>query len=207
MKCNSCSLEIPPEFSHAITNNFCPRCGKTLMDETTQELMVGLAEALKVMSDPISIVSWLMSNYTLKKIGEYEPVVTKQNNKVVKRAVSAEPETKYNSIIEQIHKSSGLDKSKTISSKKVLEDREGGSSKESLVTMGPETSDDEDVYSQEESLDSVDEIDEMMTSTANIQGSNKSLDLVVQEIKMKQAMAKDNILGGALAKNSFSRSS
>lgn len=207
MRCSSCQEEIPPTWSYAVVKNFCPKCGGTLMDETTQELMEGLTSAMEKMTDPIAIVSWLMSNYTLHKIGEYDPVITKQNTKAVKQA---EPEAKYNSIIEHIHKTSGLDKSKKLSSKQVIEDREGGSKyKESLVTMGPETSDDDDGemdYSND--MDPfTDEVDEMMLPISNMPSSNKSLQSVVQEIKMKQATAKDNILSGSHEKNGFSRSS
>jgi predicted RNA-binding Zn-ribbon protein involved in translation (DUF1610 family) len=206
MKCNSCQEEIPPTWSYAVVKNFCPKCGGTLMDESTQELMENLTSCMEKMSDPIAIVSWLMSNYTLKKIGEYEPVVTKQNNKDNKVVTRVEPEAKYNSIIEHIHKTSGLDKSKKLSSKQVIEERGGASAhKESLVTMGPETEDDMDSSNDVDPF--TDEIDDMMMPMTSLPSSNKSLQSVVQEIKMKQSIAKDNILSGSPAKNSFSRSS
>lgn len=203
MFCNSCKLEIPPEFSHAITNNFCPRCGKTLMDEQTQELMTNLSQAMQQMSDPIAIVSWLMSNYKLQKIGEYDPVITKQ----VAQKVQQDPkqESKYDSIIAHIHKASGLDKSKNISSKQVIDERESSAYKESFVEAGPELDSEEEAQSTEDysSNGEVDEIDEMMSSPQT-QGNN-SLQNVIQQIKAKQISAKENILSGTPSKNSFTR--
>lgn len=45
------------------------------MDETAQELMTDLAEAMERMpSDPKGLAGWLLSNYRLRKIGSGEPV-------------------------------------------------------------------------------------------------------------------------------------
>lgn len=202
MFCSSCKLEIPPEFSHAITNNFCPRCGKALMDEQTQELMTNLSQAMQQMTDPVSIVSWLMSNYKLQKIGEYEPVITKNNKQVITPQKEEVP-SKHADLIAHIQKMSGLDKSKNQSVKSLMEKSESQTGQETLISMGDEPDDASGIDYQ-----APDEIDELMNSgvSPNFITKNESIDSIYESMRMKQLEAKQNVLGGGTpSKNSFTR--
>jgi len=206
MFCSSCKEEIPPTWSFAVVKNFCPKCGGRIMDEDTQELMVGLTTAMQQMSDPIAIVSWLMSNYKLQKIGEYDPVITK-NNKQVITSQKEEVPSKHSAVIAHIQKMSGLDKTKNQSVKSLLEKSESQTvGKESLVSMGNEP-EDASGFNQEVP-DEIDEIDELMNSGVlpNFTTKNESIESIYENMKMKQLSSKQNVLGGGSpGKNSFTR--
>ncbi len=74
MKCNSCTAEIPPAFVNAIAKNECPGCGEAIMTASDKELMDELKEAMARMpNDPEGLAGWLLSNYSLHKIGSAEP--------------------------------------------------------------------------------------------------------------------------------------
>ena len=75
MRCSSCGVDIPPTFTAVLQRNECPACNGPIMDETAQQLMVDLAEAMERMpNDPKGLAGWLLSNYRLRKIGDGEPV-------------------------------------------------------------------------------------------------------------------------------------
>jgi len=70
-----CGIEIPPTWVAALNSNICPSCGEPIMDDGAQELIKDLAEAMKQMpNNPQGLAGWLVSNYRMQKIGEYEPV-------------------------------------------------------------------------------------------------------------------------------------
>lgn len=74
MKCDSCSVDIPPAWVNVIAKNTCPNCDGPIMTEDTIELMVGLKSALEQMpNDPQGIAGWLLSNYRMQKVGTGEP--------------------------------------------------------------------------------------------------------------------------------------
>ena len=99
---------------------------------------------------------------------------------------------------------SSKDKSKNITSKQVIEDRNSNTYKESFVSLGPETETDDNSSIENYASSDVDEIDEMMTDIP-VQNNNV-LQNVIQQIKSKQHAAKESVLsGGSPAKNSFTR--
>jgi len=74
MKCISCSAEIPPAFIHSIQSNICAGCGGPIMNDESQQLMQDLADAMTRMpNDPQGLAGWLISNYSLFKIGDGSP--------------------------------------------------------------------------------------------------------------------------------------
>lgn len=74
MKCQNCNAEIPPAFVHAIQTNTCAGCGGQIMCEDDLQLLTELREAmLQMPNDAVGLSGWLLSNYTLKKIGAAEP--------------------------------------------------------------------------------------------------------------------------------------
>ncbi len=74
MKCDSCSVDIPPAWVRIIAGNVCPECQGSIMADETIELMAGLKSALEQMpNDPQGIAGWLLSNYRMQKVGTGEP--------------------------------------------------------------------------------------------------------------------------------------
>ena len=118
------------------------------------------------MTDPIAIVSWLMSNYKLHKIGEYDPVITKNVKQVTSKqeepkSKPEEPKSKHSDIIEHIQKMSGLDvlKNQTVKSLKEKSEAQGG--KETMVSMGDEP---DDAVGDSGYMSDPDEIDDLMNT-------------------------------------------
>lgn len=71
----TCNADIPPQWVNAIQRNECPGCGEAIMDDASKELLTELREAMtKMPNDPEGLAGWLLSNYTLRKIGAAEPV-------------------------------------------------------------------------------------------------------------------------------------
>lgn len=78
MRCKSCKEDVPPKFTHALSVNVCPLCGKEIMDEKLQEILGELKIALSDAKDYMNEVEdWLLSNYSLKRIKENEVLVDK----------------------------------------------------------------------------------------------------------------------------------
>jgi len=74
MKCDSCSVDIPPAWVKVISSNICPECNGPIMADDTIELMSGLKSALEQMpNDPQGIAGWLLSHYRMQKVGTGEP--------------------------------------------------------------------------------------------------------------------------------------
>lgn len=75
MRCISCDIDVPPQWVACIQANSCPNCGGPIMNDTSKELLVELKLAMEKMptADAASISGWLLSNYTLTKIGSAEP--------------------------------------------------------------------------------------------------------------------------------------
>lgn len=85
MKCQSCGVDIPPEWVKAIQKNECPACEGEIMDSGSQELLQELSAAMEQMpNDPRGIAGWLLSNYTVTKIGEAVPVARFHGGKLAK---------------------------------------------------------------------------------------------------------------------------
>lgn len=75
MKCINCGIEVPSNFKSAIKSNICPSCGKSIMSEDLQSIVIELSEAISKMSnDPEGLAGWLVSNFSMQKIGEALPV-------------------------------------------------------------------------------------------------------------------------------------
>jgi hypothetical protein len=120
MKCCNCQTEIPPSFKRSLIINECPACGDKIMNDSMQELLSELKEALARMpNDPEGLAGWLLSNYQLTKIGTGEPVqefygqkkissqdvVKPSSNRVqefFKNAGIKKPEKDYKSIVDEI---------------------------------------------------------------------------------------------------------
>ncbi len=76
MKCTNCDTNIPPEWASVIAKNVCPACDQPIFNDFAVELMTELTEALEQMptNNVQGLVSWLMSNYKMQKIGDAKPV-------------------------------------------------------------------------------------------------------------------------------------
>ena len=96
MQCISCQTEINPKWSHAISNNICPFCGSSILDEHLKTLLTSLGEIMKELQQfPEQLDDWLLSNHSyiktdsptlvsyvpkeaLKEIKQNEPVYEKK---------------------------------------------------------------------------------------------------------------------------------
>ena len=76
MNCSNCFVNIPSEWSAVIAKNLCPACDQPIFNDFAVELMTELKEALEQMpTDNVQgLVSWLISNYKMTKIGDAKPV-------------------------------------------------------------------------------------------------------------------------------------
>jgi hypothetical protein len=85
MFCENCRVEIPPAWVTVIAKNECPACGGEIMSESTKELLEELSSAMERMpNDPEGLAGWLLSNYSLKKIGSAEPTLFYRKESLVK---------------------------------------------------------------------------------------------------------------------------
>jgi hypothetical protein len=83
----SCTTEIPPNWVACIQKNICPACGGSILDESGEELLKELTDAMESMpNDPAGIAGWLLSNYHFRKIGSAEPVEEFYGRKKSKKA-------------------------------------------------------------------------------------------------------------------------
>lgn len=74
MLCMSCNIDVPPQFIRSLATNNCPSCGDKIMDETCQNLLVELKEAMERMpNNPEGLAGWLVTNYRLTKVGDAQP--------------------------------------------------------------------------------------------------------------------------------------
>ncbi len=68
MKCESCSFEINPKWHHALRQNICPACGKSILPEHLKNLLVTLSETMENMKDYTSqLDDWMLANYNYIK--------------------------------------------------------------------------------------------------------------------------------------------
>ena len=75
MICINCNCDISPAFVNAIATNVCPGCGQSIMDNDTFEFMKELGDAMsKMENNAQGLAGWIISNYTLTKIGQVAPV-------------------------------------------------------------------------------------------------------------------------------------
>lgn len=101
MKCQSCSIEIPPVWVAALKNNSCPSCSGKIMSEDLQGLIDGLSTAMEQMpNNPQGVACWIVSNYKLEKINEYEPPQFHQQKKAANININAPNSDKQKSVEE-----------------------------------------------------------------------------------------------------------
>lgn len=68
MKCVSCETEINPKWGHAIEQNVCPFCGKSIMEEHLKNCLTSLATSMAAMLKyPEQLDDWLLSNHSYIK--------------------------------------------------------------------------------------------------------------------------------------------
>jgi hypothetical protein len=108
MKCCNCQTEIPPSFKRALVINQCPACGDKIMNDSMQELLSELKEALARMpNDPEGLAGWLLSNYQLIKIGTGEPV---QEFFGQKKTITQEVNKSNSNRVQEFFKNAGIKK-------------------------------------------------------------------------------------------------
>jgi hypothetical protein len=101
MKCISCSVDINPQWTHAIEMNVCPFCGKHIMEEHLKNLFSTLRSAMESLSQyPDQLNDWMLSNHQYIKVDSPKLIdfIPKDQLQVkpVKREVVTEEETAEN---------------------------------------------------------------------------------------------------------------
>jgi hypothetical protein len=78
MKCQTCKEEISPKFSHAISTNVCPFCGKEIMTKELQNILGELKIVFDDAKDYMTEVEgWLSSNFSFKRVKDSEVIIEK----------------------------------------------------------------------------------------------------------------------------------
>lgn len=82
MNCVSCGIEVSPSFKHAFTQNICPACGGSLIDEESLALIEDLegtlvSEATLRAETAHKLAVALVAKYDIGLRGEYRPVARK----------------------------------------------------------------------------------------------------------------------------------
>jgi wobble nucleotide-excising tRNase len=94
MKCDSCELEINPQWKYAIDINLCPFCGKSIMDE---ELKIMLSTLHKLMTElqnyPQQLDDWMFANFSYAKSNYKKPTGEKSIVKMKTKDGEIEVET------------------------------------------------------------------------------------------------------------------
>lgn len=69
MKCISCESEINPQWGHAIEQNICPFCGKSILEEHLKKLLSVLRDTMAQLSPAYQqqLDDWLLSNHSYIK--------------------------------------------------------------------------------------------------------------------------------------------
>lgn len=75
MKCQSCTVAISQEYTHAIKNNQCPACGEFIMKRAQMESFLSLKSLLAGNfpdwnTEPVAAI--IMANFELKQISKQE---------------------------------------------------------------------------------------------------------------------------------------
>lgn len=102
MKCISCEIEINPKWKHAIDQNICPFCGRSIMEELLKGLLSTLQDTMeKLQTYSTQVDDWLLSNYGYIKTDspDLKNYVPKEILKEMKREHDQEDFEKKKSII------------------------------------------------------------------------------------------------------------
>jgi len=69
MKCISCETEINPQWAHAIAQNICPFCGKSILEEHLKKLLSTLRETMDQLLPAYQqqVDDWMLSNHSYIK--------------------------------------------------------------------------------------------------------------------------------------------
>lgn len=215
MNCQNCSIEIPPTWTAALTANVCPACGQAIMNDQTQGLIKELSEALTVMpNNAEAIAGWIVSNYTLTKIAEYDPTQVKGPASKRHQAVRQSGVLTASDLL----KSSKSDIDIDVTAQKLAEARSKIPSliKEMEVMPGEDIEeedyggasfevDEEEPFDKESYINS--QVNRVMSREASAIPENlsKPLKSVYSKIALKQENAKQSLNSGSPQKGGFCR--
>lgn len=94
MKCDSCELEINPQWKHAIDTNLCPFCGKSIMDEELKTMLSTLHQLLTELQEyPEQLDDWMFANFSYAKSTYKKPTGEKSIVKMKTKDGEIEVET------------------------------------------------------------------------------------------------------------------
>ena len=104
MKCGNCKVKIGSEFTHAINNNQCPACGKSIMDKSKLTSFLSLRALLDGNIpdkdvDIDKIASLIVANFDIKQIFKDTDTDTPDNEEsddvVVEEEEEEDPDAEY----------------------------------------------------------------------------------------------------------------
>lgn len=111
MKCISCSVDINPQWTHAIDMNVCPFCGKHIMEEHLKNLFTTLRTTMESLADySDQLNDWMLSNHNYIKTTAINLIdyVPKEQLKSIKPVPSQDVEEKKdNRFIVKVKNDSG----------------------------------------------------------------------------------------------------
>lgn len=183
-KCNDCGAEITPEWKHCLTINQCPGCSGKIMTDAQQELILELGNAMSEMpNDPVGVAGWLVTNYSIKKVGDCVPVNKFYDKENKQELVSPEQSNDF-------FKRSGYDIDKI---------KEAEARKNSLANGGDITEMDftDEIIDNDYDNNPIDEINNILNS--NIQNTNNDTAKArayIEQKRLKQLEAQHNISNG-----------
>lgn len=94
MNCISCKEDIPSKFTHALSINICPLCGKEIMPEELKNVLAKLKivfdDAKNYMNE---VEDWLAANFSFKRLKPNEIILDKNqyDNEMKQRYFSNTP--------------------------------------------------------------------------------------------------------------------
>jgi hypothetical protein len=213
MNCQNCSIEIPPTWTAALTSNICPACGQPIMNEQVQTLIKELSAALVVLpNNAEAIAGWIISNYNLTKIAEYDPTQVKSSTPR-RQAVAARPNgvltaadllkgSKSDIDIDENMRKLNASKNKIPSLIKDI-DVDLIDSDDYEVEEEEFSGDDEGEFDKEEFMNS--QIKRVMKNSDITPNLSKPLKAAFNNTAIKQEQAKQSILSGSPQKGGFCR--
>lgn len=163
MKCISCESEINPKFKHAIEQNSCPFCGKSIMEELLKSLLITLQDTMQKMQEyPEQLNDWLFSNYNYVRTDSPDLIrfVPKEQLKDLKKEVDNEDFVERKKKVIKVKVENG--KEVEVVTEKIQADSKtaGFFERAQIIKRGEEDDTGTDIGDRDDNTDSGDETDE-----------------------------------------------
>ncbi len=210
MKCITCNVDIPPQWVACVQQNTCPACSGPIMDEVSKELLTELKEAMsKMPNDPEGLAGWILSNYSITKIGTGEPTQFHRRSSNVNQKFKTTDNPAHD-----FFKRAGVNpmSKKTKNYQELVNQIESGSVDEVLEDVSEDLDNNEEEFDyQEDKIQQIKTARNHLNNIAKFNGGNGDhpVDLsshpALNLTRLKQEQAQEDIASGIKKPNSFSR--